>query len=422
MKILFAGGGTGGHLYSGIGIAEEFLESSHSRAGDATGGPPDSDSSEAMPNLGVRSGRTRSEVPKQKKEVLFVGTPYGLEKEIVPKNGYRLEFIPVKPLKGRGILDRLKSLIQIPYSLWKSFLLLRKEKPDLVFGIGGYASGPVTLMAHFMGIKTAIIDQNSIPGMTNRILGKFVDHVFVCFEKAKGFFNPKKVYLSGNPVRRSFLERIGAQHAAPVQKNSFILLILGGSQGARSINQAMVEASTLLEEGGVGDATGGPPNSANSEAMPNLGVRSGRTRSTVRIIHQTGKADYEWVKKVYEEKGVKAEVFDFVHHIHELYAKADLIVCRAGAGTITEIEMMGKAAIFVPYPFAADDHQRFNAEEVVEKGAGRIILNSELSPEKLAGEIKSLMNNPGQLNQIQENVQKLAKPHAAREILEISLK
>ena len=366
MKILFAGGGTGGHLYSAIGIAEEFLSQ----------GP----------------GR----------EVLFVGTQYGLEKEIVPKNGYRLEFIPVKPLKGRGILDRLKSLIQIPYSLWKSFLLLRKEKPDLVFGIGGYASGPVTLMAHFMGIKTAVIDQNSIPGITNRILGKFVDHVFVCFEKAKSFFNPKKVYLSGNPVRRSFLLSLRATEGsvaisqvhswdrhvanAPRDDKPFTLLVLGGSQGARSINQAVLEASTQL--------------------------------ANVRIFHQSGKADYEWVKKAYEEKGVKAEVFDFVHNIHELYQQADLILCRAGAGTICEIEILGKAAIYVPYPFAADDHQRFNAEEVVSKGAGKMILNSELNPERLTNEIKALMNHPEALEEIRQNVQKLAKPRAAREILE----
>lgn len=363
MKLLFAGGGTGGHLYSGIGIAEEFLSQGQGR------------------------------------EVLFVGTQYGLEKEIVPKNGYRLEFIPVKPLKGRGLLDRLKSLMQIPYSLWKSFLLLRKEKPDLVFGIGGYASGPVTLMAHFMGIKTAIIDQNSIPGMTNRILGKFVDHVFVCFEKAKGFFNPKKVYLSGNPVRRNFLEKIsgrGEHTGSPGQTHgsapTFTLLILGGSQGARSINQAMVECVGAFRE------------------------------APLRIIHQSGKADYEWVKKSYEEKGVQAEVFDFVHNIHDLYRQADLIVCRAGAGTICEIEILGKAAIYIPYPHAADDHQRFNAEEVVSKGAGRLILNSKLNAEKLANEIKVLMNDPSLLSTIRQNVQKLAKANAAREILDICLK
>lgn len=354
-KILFAGGGTGGHLYSGIGIAEEFLAS------------------------GAKD-----------REVLFVGTQYGLEKEIVPKNGYRLEFIPVKPLKGRGIGERLKSLIQIPYSLWKSFRLLRREKPDLVFGIGGYASGPVTLTANFMGIPTAIIDQNSIPGITNRILGKFVDHVFICFEKARGFFNPKKTLLSGNPVRRSFLEKLGQGTDASRDPGQFHLLILGGSQGARSINQALVGAAEgLLKE------------------FPSL-----------RIHHQSGKADEEWVKKAYAEKNLPAEAFAFSHRVHELYEQADLIVCRAGAGTITEIEILGKAAIYVPYPYAADDHQRFNAEEVVGQGAGRMILNSELNAERLAAEIRALIKDPGALERLRSQAKKLAKPHSAREILE----
>lgn len=356
MKILFAGGGTGGHLYSGIALAEEFLASG-----------------------------------SKDREVLFVGTPAGMEKEIVPKNGYRLELIPVKPLKGRGMADRIKSLAQIPSSFLKARALLRKEKPDLVFGIGGYASGPVTLMAHFMGIPTAIIDQNSVPGMTNRILGKFVDHIFVCFENAKAFFKPAKTFLSGNPVRKSFLDKLKNRNAfAPKPEGEFNLLILGGSQGARSVNQAAVGAAAILKN-----------------EFPGL-----------KIQQQAGKNDYESVKKAYAEKGIAAEVFDFVHNIHELYANADLIVCRAGAGTITEIEIMGKAAIYVPYPFAADDHQRFNAQEVIEHGAGKMILNSELSAERLAEEIKALIKNPIALELIRQNVQRLAKPHAAQQILQ----
>lgn len=355
-KILFAGGGTGGHLYSGIALAEEFLASG-----------------------------------SKDREVLFVGTPAGMEKEIVPKNGYRLELIPVKPLKGRGMADRIKSLAQIPSSFAKARALLRKEKPDLVFGIGGYASGPVTLMAHFMGIPTAIIDQNSVPGMTNRILGKFVDHIFVCFENAKAFFKPAKTFLSGNPVRKSFLDKLKNRNAfAPKPEGEFNLLILGGSQGARSVNQAAVGAAAILKN-----------------EFPGL-----------KIQHQAGKNDYESVKKAYAEKGIAAEVFDFVHNIHELYANADLIVCRAGAGTITEIEIMGKAAIFVPYPFAADDHQRLNAEEVVQQGAGKMILNADLNPESLACEIRSLLRDPQSLAALQEKSKALAKPQASQNILE----
>ncbi len=359
MKIIFAGGGTGGHLYSGIALAEEFLAISEHSASPTEG---------------------------EKKEVLFVGTPYGLEKEIVPKNGYRLEFIPVKPLKGKGVLFRLNTLAQIPYAFWKSFLLLKKEKPDLVFGIGGYASGPVTLMAHFMGIKTAIIEQNSMPGITNRILGKFVNRVFICFENARKFFNLKKTVLTGNPVRRGFFNSPQAPLLRREEK-AFTLLILGGSQGARSINQAIVRAAPQL--------------------------------ANIKIIHQTGKTDFEEVKKSYEEKNISAKVYDFVQNIQELYAQADLIIARSGAGTVTEIQNMGKAAIFIPYPYAADDHQRVNALEMLQAGAARVILDQALSPEKLENEIRYLIDRPEELARMAEASKRLSHPQAAEEILRI---
>src|SRR4030095_4317253 len=171
MKILFAGGGTGGHLFSGIPVAQAFREK-----GD---------------------------------EILFVGTAYGLENQIIPSLGYRLELTPVKQLKGKGLLHRLKTLTQIPYALLKSLKLLRREKPNLVIGIGGYASGPVVLVARFLNIKTAIIEQNSTPGFTNRVLGKFVHRIFIAFENARKFFAPGKTFLRGNPVRREFLKVIG---------------------------------------------------------------------------------------------------------------------------------------------------------------------------------------------------------------------
>ncbi len=363
MKILFAGGGTGGHLYTGVALAEEYQARGLSPA-----------------------------------DIVFVGTEYGLEKEIVPKNGYRLEYIPVKPLKGKGITFRLKTLFQIPSSLLKSFQLLRREKPSLVFGIGGYASGPVVLMASFLGIPTAVLEQNSIPGVTNRILGKFVDRIFICFEHARKFFKPRKTVFSGNPIRKDFFVSMNASLVNEVERgldqasSTFpTLLILGGSQGARSINQAMVGAAPLL-----------------AKEFPNL-----------KILHQTGKADFEEVQKAYQSNKVNAEVYDFVHHIHELYLQADLIICRSGAGTITEIELLGKPALFIPFPYAADDHQRWNALELVEQGAGRIILNRELSAERLAADVKNLLSSPTALQEMGDKARHLAKPNARAQIVEV---
>jgi len=364
MKIVFAGGGTGGHLYTGIALAEEY---------QARGLNP--------------------------ADILFVGTEYGLEKEIVPKNGYRLEYIPVKQLKGQGILIRLKTLFQIPYSLFKSFQLLRREKPSLVFGIGGYASGPVVLMASFLGIPTAVLEQNSIPGVTNRILGKFVDRVFICFEHARKFFKPRKTVFSGNPIRKDFFVSMNTSLSKEVERDLDLqessafptLLILGGSQGARSLNQAMMGAAPLL-----------------AKEFPHL-----------KILHQTGKADFEEVKKAYQGNKIQAEVHDFVHHIHEFYLRADLIICRSGAGTITEIELLGKPALFIPFPYAADDHQRWNALELVEQGAGRIILNRELNAERLTSDIKSLLSSPTALQEMGDRARRLAKPNARTQIIEV---
>ncbi len=367
MKIIFAGGGTGGHLFSGIALAEAACK---------------------------REGQ----------DILFVGTAYGLEKEIVPQNAYRLEFIPVKQIKGKGIFHRLKAFLQIPYAFWKSFLLLRKENPDLVFGIGGYASGPVTLMARLMGIKTAIIEQNAYPGFTNRVLGKFVHVVFIAFENARKFFDPKKTFLTGNPVRQGFFEikspltplyKGGEDKITPLYQRGaggdFTLLILGGSQGAHSLNQAMIEAARFLVGSGI----------------------------SFRIIHQTGKPDFPIVKEAYAALKIETEVKDFISDIQNYYAQADLVISRSGAGTVTELENMGKPAILVPYPHAADDHQRLNALELVKAGAALMILHSDLNGALLAREIQILLSNPDRLKSMSEKAKKLAKPQAAAEILRI---
>lgn len=355
MKILFAGGGTGGHLFTGVALAEAL---------DATD------------------------------EVLFVGTSYGLESEIIPREGYRLQMISVTPLKGKGYKARLKALLQVPSSLMKSFQLLKKEKPQLVIGIGGYASGPVTLMARLLGIKTAIVEQNSMPGFSNRILGKFVHRVFIAFEKARDFFAESKTVLTGNPVRKAFLSNSTIARAIrelPLQEN-FTVLILGGSQGAHSVNEAMIEAASLLKK--------------TPEALP------------LRIIHQTGKLDFEKVKESYAEKGIEAEVYSFIQNPKDFYSQANLVISRSGAGSVNELQILGKPSILIPYPYATDDHQRFNAMELVDQGAARIVLSANLSGERLAAEILELMKHSDRLLQMGLAAQKMAKPFAAQKILE----
>jgi len=380
MKLLFAGGGTGGHLFAGIAVAEEYLDF-------------------------VPPGRGTLQRAPTKKDILFVGTSYGLENTMIPQLGYRLELIPVKQLKGKGMLHRLKTLAQIPFAFWKSFQLLKREKPDLVLGIGGYASGPVTLMARFMGIKTAILEQNAYPGFTNRVLGRFVHRVFIAFEGARKFFPAKKVVLTGNPVRKSFDSAQDRPRPSPSRERGgnvgFTILVLGGSQGAHSINVAMVDAVKFL----------------SFSLRPKGGEKGPGTFERLRIIHQTGKADLDSVRQAYDSSAVEAQVMDFIQDIQNYYAQADLVIARAGAGTITELEITGKPAIFIPYPYAADDHQRLNAEEVARGGGARMILDRELSGKRLFEEIERFRKNPALLKRMGENIHALAKPLAAHEIL-----
>ncbi len=360
MKIIFAGGGTGGHLFCGFALAEAFLK------------------------------RKSADHPI---EILFVGTAYGIEKEMVPKEGYRLEFIPIKQLKGKGVFHRLKTLLQVPEACLKSYSLLKKEKPDLVFGIGGYASGPIVLMAKILGIKTAINEQNSVPGLTNRILSKFSDLIFIAFENAKGFFPKKKTFLTGNPIRKKFFENI-LPLSTPLlpgeRMNCFNILILGGSQGAHSINETMMEVANLLYP----------------------------IQEKFCFIHQTGKSDAIKVREAYHKIGFQAEVLEFIHEIQNYYLKADLVISRSGAGTINELEILGKPSLLIPYPYAADDHQKMNALELAQKGAARMILPEELNAEKLAFQICDLMDHPEELQKIGKNAKSLAKPEAAEEIVE----
>jgi UDP-N-acetylglucosamine--N-acetylmuramyl-(pentapeptide) pyrophosphoryl-undecaprenol N-acetylglucosamine transferase len=309
--MIVAGGGTGGHLFPGIAIAEEFLR---------------------------RDPANR---------VLFIGTERGLEKKILGGLGFPLRTLKLEGLQGRGPVRVLSSLLKIPGSLLASFRILRTFQPAVVVGVGGYASGPAVLAARLMGLKTAIAEQNAFPGLTNRILGRFVHRIFVTFPASAHWFPASRTRVTGNPIRATFL--------ADQTKNGkhdprFTLLIFGGSQGAHAINRVVMEALGSL----------------------------GHMKDQIRFIHQTGEKDREAVEDGYRERGFAAEVTPFITDMAAAYRAADLLLCRAGATSIAEITAGGKAAILIPFPFAVNDHQTRNAEILVRAGAAEMIPEKEL--------------------------------------------
>lgn len=342
MKILIAAGGTGGHIYPGIAVAKEILRR-------------DSES-----------------------EVLFVGTARGLETKIVPDNGFQLSLINSAGLKNVGFVGKLKGLLILPKSFLEARHLIKGFKPDVVVGAGGYVSGPVLLVASLMRIPTLVMDSNALPGFTNRRLAMFVTKAALTFDEALPYFGKKGV-VTGNPVRKEFFE------IAPKLRGEKInLLIFGGSQGARAINNAMADALSDLP----------------SEKL--------------EITHQTGESDFEKLKESYLQSNfAAADVRPYISNMVEEFAKADLVICRAGATTCAELAASGKAAIMIPLPTAADDHQRKNAEALEKAGAAKMILQKDLSGERLANEILDLINAPEKIGAMETSAKKLARSDAA---------
>ncbi len=350
MKVLIAAGGTGGHIYPGIAVAKEIVRR-------------DAES-----------------------EVLFVGTARGLEIRIVPENGFQLSLINSTGLKNVGIVGKLKGLSVLPKSFVEARKIIRQFRPHVVVGAGGYVSGPVLLMAAIMGVPTLVMDSNALPGFTNRQLARFVEKAALTFEEALPFFGKKGV-VTGNPVRNEFFD-------VPPKKRAdeSHILIFGGSQGARAINTAMVEA------------------------LPHLAG----FEEKLTITHQTGEADFENVKGAYSaSQFALADVRPFISDIFVEFGRSDLIICRAGATTCAEVSAAGKAAIMVPLPTAADDHQRKNAEALVKAGAARMILQSELTGESLANSIKELIAAPEEITEMESAARKLGRPDAASVTVDI---
>lgn len=320
-------------------------------------------------------------------EIVFVGTAHGLETKIVPREGFKLELIEIAGLKNVSFVSRLKTLLMLPGSFLQARSLIRRVAPDIVIGVGGYSSGPVLLMAALMGLPTLVIEPNALPGFTNRRLAGFIDRAAVTFEVSKPYFKGKAV-VTGNPVRPEFQtlpkkERTG----------NFHLLVFGGSQGAHAVNVAMVEALSAL----------------SSE------------KGRLSVTHQTGEKDLEMVRTGYEKAGWEADVRPFLHEMAREFERADIVVSRAGATTVAELTAAGKAAILIPFPFAADDHQRKNAEALESAGAARMILQQHLTGERLAREIKVLLDEPARVDAMEIASRGLARADAAERTVDLAL-
>jgi len=357
MRLLIAGGGTGGHLFPGMAVAEEFL----------------------------------SRAPSN--EVLFVGTERGIEARAVPAAGYRIELITAAGIRGKGIFSQIRGAAMMLYGYALSRKILKTFQPDMVLGVGGYASLPMVLAAKGMQVPRYIHEQNAIPGMTNKLLARFVDRVFITLEESARFFPKENTLLTGNPLRRQILNLVAADRLDPspaATKPSFRLFVFGGSQGAHAINTAMIAA------------------------LPHLADLSDR----LEICHQTGENDCPEVRAAYGKSGIPSAVQPFISDMAAEYHKADLIVCRAGATTIAEVTACGKACLFIPFPHAADDHQRRNAEALLKKQACFMLLEHELSGERLAAMIRELMNDPETVQQTGEAAFGLARLDAAKIIVD----
>ncbi len=359
MRLIIAGGGTGGHLFPGIAVAEEFLS---------------------------RDTANR---------VLFVGTERGIEARAVPAAGYGLELISAAGIRGKGFLSQLKGAALMLYGYGQSRKILKEFRPDMVLGVGGYASLPMVLAARGMGIPRFVHEQNAIPGQTNRLLARFASKVFITLEESARYFPSATTQLTGNPLRRQILDMVDQVAAGGTPGNKqrddrLHLFIFGGSQGAHALNAAMVGALPLLRESGV----------------------------KLAIIHQTGEKECTDVREAYRTAGVTAEVTPFITDMAAQYAVADLIICRAGATTIAEVTACGKACLFIPFPHAVDDHQRRNAEALLKKDACFMMLERELTGESLAGAISTLAADPTLVRTTGDLALGLARLDAAKIIVD----
>jgi len=353
--IMFAGGGTGGHLFPGIALAQEFKR--------------------RFPDV----------------DIIFAGTRKGLEVRVIPPLGYRLVFIKIGGLVGKGLMHRLKVIALLPRALVQALVLLVRYQPDLVVGLGGYASAPVLVAAVMAGIPLVIQEQNAFPGLANRCLAPFAAAVFTAFEAAGKKLRHRKIINAGNPVRADF--PLGVKSSVG-DAAAFAILVIGGSLGARSLNRTVPAALVRLKNAGI----------------------------PVRVVHQTGSRERDQVLQVYQDSGIQAEVEEFFADMGEQYAAADLVICRAGALTLAELALVGRPAILVPYPHAAHNHQQFNARVLVEKGAAVMIDDRDLDVGKLAVVLTELYQDSDRLRRMARAAAGLGRPRAAVQIVDDCLR
>ena len=345
MRAILAGGGTGGHVIPALAIAQELQK-------------------------------------RYSAEVLFIGTARGIENRLVPAAGFPLRLVQVGALNKVSLKTRLKTLFDLPRAVWDARGILAEFRPDVVIGVGGYASGPAMLAAVLKRIPTLAFEPNVVPGFANRMVARMVSGAAVHFEETAQYF--PRAEVTGVPVREAFFEIAGKATA----NDRPTLLVFGGSQGANAINQAMLQC--LLEL---------------MKQVPNI-----------HIIHQTGERDYNDAQAAYRQAGSSAEVYPFITDMPAFFARADLVLCRSGASTVAEITAAGKPAVFVPFPRAADDHQRVNAQALERAGAAVVAEETKLERVWLADTIAALLGDPGRLQRMSEAARKLAHPNAARDI------
>jgi UDP-N-acetylglucosamine--N-acetylmuramyl-(pentapeptide) pyrophosphoryl-undecaprenol N-acetylglucosamine transferase len=353
--LLIAGGGTGGHVFPALAVAGEWLQRGTEGAG----------------------GRGR--------RVVFVGTKRGLEAKLVPQGGLPLEWIRVAGLKGIGGTKLIRNLATLPAGLWDSERILRKYRFNAAFGTGGYASGPMMLLARMHSIPGVIFEPNVEPGFTNRVLSRIATRVACGFEETSRRLGSKGI-VTGIPVRREFFSAGRKEHHDP-----FRLLITGGSRGASPINRAITDALDLLD----------------------------LRKNQLFIVHQTGEHDYNAIREAYARRNFRVEVIPFIENMAGEFAQADLIVCRSGAITVAEVTAAGRAAIFIPFGAATDAHQTRNAEAMQAAGAARLLPQSELSPKRLTDEIFSLLDHPQRIIEMEERARCFARPRAVETIVDV---
>jgi len=359
MKVIIAGGGTGGHIFPGLAIAEEFKN---------------------------RNERT---------EVIFVGTEYGIEARVIPREGYTIKFLRAEGIVGVSVLKKIRAIIKMFLSVIDSYRIIRTVRPDIVIGVGGYASGAIVFISSLMSIPTMILEQNSIPGLTNKILGKFVNAICTTYQESISFFPKAKTFLTGNPIRIHILkgDTDSGYKLFSLDRDLFTVFIFGGSSGARSINITVIDALNYLYD----------------------------LKDKIQFLHQTGISDYEKTRELYRKYGFKGTITPFIYQMGEAYAVADLVISRAGATTLAELTALGKPALLIPYPYAAGHHQEMNARKLFEMGAARMILNSKLKGESLAQNIKELYMHETLRAEMQRNSRALGRPDAGAKAVDIAM-